>query len=491
MTVMNVARTIDSIPGPPPMPVLGWRGSLLQMLNDPIRHMVDARRRYGEVVAVVRGGNPAMFTAIDDCPGSVWVFGAELNQQLLSDTDAFHMKPVVGRLYPTGTFGPRKATLARLGSGLFGVNGEEHRQQRRLIMPAFHKKRIEAYRDDMVAITQRALDRWQAGERIDVAREMMELTLLVAGKTLFGLDFSRDASNIGRRAQRWLKLLLNPAVVMAQVDLPGFPYHRALSLGMQIERDIRNTITLKQARGVDEGDVLSMLIRARDEEGVSLSEDEVVGHANIFFMAGHETSSNALTWTLFLLAQHPQVMRDVYDELDGVLHGDPPAVEQLDQLALLDRVIKESMRLLPPVTMSGRLLSEPVQVGPYELPVHTEVGFSHYVTHHDPETYSEPEKFNPDRWLHINPSAYEYMPFSAGKRMCIGAGFAMMEIKIVLATLLQRYRLQLQPNARIDRFVGITMSPKKGMPMLVHPQDRRFAHSRAEVRGNVREMVEL
>jgi cytochrome P450 len=234
-----------------------------------------------------------------------------------------------------------------------------------------------------------------------------------------------------------------------------------------------------------------MLIHARDEDGTRLTEDELIGQANLLFLAGHETTANALTWTLFLLSQHPQVLADLHDELSGKLHGDPPTVEQMAELPLLERVIKESMRLLPPVPLGSRTATKPTELGPYLLPQWTEIVFSQYHTHHAADLYPEPERFRPDRWLGLNPSAYEYIPFGGGPRLCVGAAFAMMEMKVVLPLLLQRYRLELVPGARIDRFVNMTMAPKYGMPMVVRPQDREFARGKTAVHGDVREMVEL
>jgi cytochrome P450 len=220
-----------------------------------------------------------------------------------------------------------------------------------------------------------------------------------------------------------------------------------------------------------------------------LTDDEVIGQTNVLFLAGHETTANGLTWTLFLLDQHPEVMADVLDELTGELCGEAPSVEQLGKLPLLERVINESLRLLPPITWASRAATASFNLGPYSMPAGTTVIVSHYMTHRLPELYSDPDKFLPDRWLTINPGTYEYIPFSAGPRMCVGAHFAMMEMKTVLAILLQRYRLATLPGAKIDRKITFTMKPKNGLPMIVNEQDRCFTCM--PVLGDVREMVEL
>ncbi len=231
-------------------------------------------------------------------------------------------------------------------------------------------------------------------------------------------------------------------------------------------------------------------ISARDTFGDALTEDELIGHINILLTAGHETTANALSWTVFLLSQHPQVMRQVYDELNFVCQGNPPTVEQIGHLQVLDRVIKESMRVLPPVTIGSRVTVAKTTVDNYELPVGTEVVFSHYHTHHDPLIFEQPARFMPDRWLTIDPTPYQYLPFSAGTKMCIGAPFALMEIKITLAMMLQRFRFALQERHRVDRFVWVPLRPEF-MPLVLHGQDQNFEQSRVAVNGNITEMVDF
>jgi cytochrome P450 len=262
-----------------------------------------------------------------------------------------------------------------------------------------------------------------------------------------------------------------------------------LRFAERLEQEVLAMITPRRGRPPEGGELLSILLRARERDGGSMTEGEVVGQTNLFLLAGYETMFSALSWTLFLLAQHPGVMADLLDELDGALRGDAPTIEQLGRLTLLEGVTKESLRLLPPVAYNTRTSVAAFELGPYQLPKGTTVGFSHYITHHMPELYPQPEKFLPRRWLTSTPSPYEYLPFGAGPRMCMGATFAMMALKICLPIILQRYRFRVAPGARIDRKGLITLSPKYGMPMWIGPQDRQFAKS--EVRGNIHEMVDL
>jgi cytochrome P450 len=281
---------------------------------------------------------------------------------------------------------------------------------------------------------------------------------------------------------------------MLRLDLPGLPYHSFLDKAQGIEQAMRRIIAEKRALG-DEGDVLSMLMNARDEDGDQLSEDDLLAHAKLLFVAGHETSANALAWTLLLLSQHPKIAADLLDELDSVLHGDAPTVEQLrpdsDHMPLLDRVIKESMRILPAVPWNGRVVAEPVELGGHRFVAGDEVLMSIYHTHHDPSVYPDPERFDPTRWENRDYSIFEYVPFGGGPRMCIGSLFAQMEVKIILTMILQRFRLELAPGARVDRMVTATMGPRQGVPMVVSPQDRRFGVGAGALRGNLCEMVEV
>jgi cytochrome P450 len=460
------------LPGPRHIPALGWRAYVVPFYRDAIGYMRQLKHTYGDIVGWERNNYNIIFA-----------FGPEYNRQLLSDSALFFSDPFSNLPVP-----PNSA-LMTLRSGLLNMNGEHHKQQRRLMLPAFHKKRVESYRDDMAALIGQTLDQWRSGEQRDMAVEMQRLTMSIATRTLFGLDVAPNADLIGGLIQRVMTLITAPSVYLLPYNRPGTPYRHLCQAAERLESAIRTMIAEKRARNSNHNDVLTTLLHARDEDGTGMTDIELVAQAYTLFVAGHETSSNALTWTLFLLSQHPQILADLRDELASVLHGDPPTVEQLAQLPLLERIVKESMRVLPPASYGSRINTAPVKLGPYVVPKNSIILFSHYLTHHMPELYPEPERFLPQRWEQITPSLYEYLPFGAGPRMCIGATFAMMEIKLVLATLLQRYGLMLAPHARIDRSLKITLAPKHGLPMILVPRDRRVP--RVSARGNIHEMVDL
>lgn len=474
------------IPGPPAL--LGGRGNLLQFLADPLNHTGALFRQYGPVVALAAGVRTNIVSIDPHCPGTAFITGPEHMRTVAAQHDIFYRYSAAGTLYPVPDAPARLQPLREWGSGLFNVNGDLHRSQRRLLLPAFHRKRVAGYRDLMVEETERMLNSWVPGETRDMHHAMMALTMRIATGALFGADLAVDGELISQKIAESLRLFMQPLTGMLRYDIAGLPYHRFLDLAAEISTGMRQMITRKRASGIDQGDVLAMLLQARDEAGQELSEEQLAGHVALLFAAGHETSSNALTWTLFLLAQHPAIAAALHDELDSVLHGAAPTVEQLGQMPLLERVIKESMRIFPPVPLNTRVAHVDTTVGGFEIPTGSEMVMSIYHIHHDPMLYPQPERFDPMRWESIDPTTFEYTPFSGGPRMCIGASFAMMEMKIALAMLIQRYRLALLPNARIDRSVAITMSPRDGMPMRVCTQDRCFEPA-VVLRGNVREMV--
>lgn len=481
---------------------------MLRYALDPLGTSTRLFHEYGDLAAIVRG--PARI--MTPFGRAVLVArGAEINRAVLTQHDVFHAYPLPGLFYPEDAelarleqsgpiarlFGrPRPARLQpikRALTGLFHVNGDEHRRHKRLLLPAFHKTRIEAYRDDMVALTNAAIARWTDGERRDVHEDLTRLTLEIATRTLFGEDVGERGFAIAKMMQEWLVLLFHPSMLV-RADLPGTTYRRWLDLTTTIDQTMIDIVRKKRARmnGAAEvaPDMLSMLIAARDEDGSTLTEDELIGHTGVIFGAGHETSTNALAWTLFLLSQHPAVANELTRELTEKLAGRAPTVDELSSLPYLDAVVKESLRILPPVPLHPRLVASDTMIGRHELGRGTELFLSIFHMHHDPAVFPRPRVFSPERWSKVKPTIFEYNPFSAGPRMCIGAAFATMEIKIVLAILLQRFRFELVPDARIDRRVAITMAPKHGMPMLLHRAGTSWRRS-GEPRGDIHSIVEL
>jgi cytochrome P450 len=462
------------LPGPStPLGILSEFQHVLRFFSDPVAVMRNHWQTHG-AISGLNGQGAASARRL------IFAFGPTYNQQILSQPDVFHSSSMLNVPHPS---------VQRLTAGLTFLNGDAHKSRRRLVMPHFHRQYIQAYRDDMVSLTGRMLDTWQVGNTRDMARDAHQLTARIAIKTLFGLDGDAAAARMHHLIESWMGLAVSPMLRAFPFNLPGTVQRRLRQVSDELESDIRALIAEKRRDPARYTDLMAMLLQSRDEDGGRLSEDDLIGQTNVLFLAGHETSGNALGWTLFLLAQHPHILRDVRDELDGVLGGAPPTIAQLDALPLLERVIKESMRVLPPVVWIQRIVQEPVTLGGYDLPRGATVILSHYITHHLPDLYPQPERFDPARWEAHRPRPYEYMAFSAGPRMCIGSAFAMMELKIVLAMILQRFHLTMAPDARVDRQVTVTLSPRHGLPMQIHPPDHRPAVQ--PVSGNIHEMVDL
>jgi cytochrome P450 len=480
-------RTLD-VPGPPPVPLIGPLGNVGLFVLDPLDYCDRLFAEHGRMACLARGRSTWLVSTDRDPPGTVMLYGADLNRQLFSQHALYHKSALSGPLYPQGTPSARQRPLSRMLTGLFAVNDERHKSERRLLMPAFHKSRIESYRDDMVAITHSVLQGYRPGSLRDVRADMNELALRIATRTLFGADLGARGIELGRKLQRWLDLFKLAGA--APVDLPGVPYRRWLNLTHAIDEQMRSIIADKRRSAAASPDILSALLAATDEAGAQLTEDELIGHASVLFAAGHETSSNALCWTLALLSQHPDIAAALHEELAAQLHGAAPSVAQLGALPLLDAVVKESLRLLPPAPLNHRVAAADSELGGHFIPRGTELVSSAYHTHRTPDHYPRPQRFDPERWQQLDPGPYAYSPFGAGPRMCIGSSFALMEIKLVLAILLQRHRLALPPRARIGRVVTITMRPSE-LRMHVRPPDREYASDARGVRGALARMVDF
>jgi cytochrome P450 len=366
----------------------------------------------------------------------------------------------------------RNAKLV-LGEGLLTSEGELHRRQRRLIQPLFHHARIAGYGEAMVAEAMRVADRLAPGP-LDVHAAMGRLTLAVVGRTIFATDVeSADARDVATALDEVLSQfgrqfsLFLP--ITRRLPLPATRrFDRAVAT---FDRMIAGMIAERRATGAGGDDLLSLLLSAQ-EEGAGMSDRQVRDEALTLFLAGHETTSNALTWTWWLLSCHPEVERRLHAELDAVLGGRPPAVADLPALPYTEAVVAESMRLRPPAWAISRQAVRDHDLGATCLPARSVAVVSPWVLHHDPRWWSQAEAFQPERWLREDPQRprHAYLPFGAGPRMCIGEGFAWMEARLLVAALAQRWRFELDPSARVELQPVITLRPRHGMPMRAVPR---------------------
>jgi cytochrome P450 len=357
-----------------------------------------------------------------------------------------------------------------LGEGLLTSEGRFWRRQRRLAQPAFHRKRIAAYGEVMAAFAERSLRGWRVGQTIDVHEEMMRLTLEIVAKCLFGADVRAEAMDVGRA----MKVALED--FSSQRRLIRIPKSVPTPHNLRFERAARglDSIVLgiieerRRSGEEDKGDLLSMLMLAEDESGERMTDRQLRDEVMTLFLAGHETTANTLAWTFWLLSLNVAAEAKLAEELERVLDGRAPTVDDLPSLPYAERVIKESMRLYPPAWVMGREATEECEVGGYQMPAGTTALMSQWVMHRDPRYHHDPNRFDPDRWT----TEYEeglprfaYFPFGGGPRQCIGASFAITEARLILATVAQRYKMELAPGQRVEPYASVTLRPKEGIRM--------------------------
>lgn len=439
----------QAVPGPKP----AWIGGNLAAFNhNPLAFLSHCASEYGDLVELNFAGFPVFLLNHPDL----------IEEVLVTKNRAFLKGRGLGR------------TREVLGNGLLTSEGEFWRRQRRLAQPAFHNQRILHYGEIMQRRTAQMLDRWQDGQTLDAHVAMMDLTMEIVAEALFSADVSGDANLV---SQAMNVMLENFSRRNRQFFIPDWlptPSRRKfLHSVKQLDRIVYGFIQARRSgqTGAGGGDLLDMLLAARDEENTGMTDKQLRDEVMTLFLAGHETTANALSWTWLLLSQNPEVEARLHRELDRALEGRPPSVSDLPALPFLEQVINESMRLYPPAWVIGRQAIEDVQIGGVTFPKDAGVLMSQWVMHHDPRYYPEPEQFNPDRWAYSSTPKipqYAYFPFGGGPRLCIGRPFALQEAALVLAGVGQRYRLELVPGQTITPRPSITLRPGGGVRVVLH-----------------------
>ncbi len=361
-----------------------------------------------------------------------------------------------------------------LGEGLLTSEGSFHRRQKRLAQPAFHRGRIASYADVMTEYAAITRDRWHDGETLDMSEEMMQLTLGIVGKTLFDAEVVSDAGEVGEAMTVLMGLfdtLTIPFFELIQ-NLPLPQLRRFDRAKAKLDAIIYRLIDERRRSGRDRGDLLSMLLLSQDTEGDGgqMTDEQLRDELMTIFLAGHETTANALTWTLYLLSQNAETENRLHQEIDDVLEGRLPTFEDVARLKYTEMVLAESMRLFPPAWAIGRMALKDLEIGGYVIPKKSLVLVSQFVMHHDARYFAKPLLFDAERWTPEAREArpqFSYFPFGGGPRRCIGEGFAWMEGILLLATLAQRWRMQLVPGHRVAMKPVMTLRPKHGMRMTV------------------------
>lgn len=357
-----------------------------------------------------------------------------------------------------------------VGNGLVTSEGDFWRRQRRLAQPAFHRQRISSYGDIMVQYGQRMLATWKDGEQRDLSRDMTRLTLEVVVKTLFNADVSRDADHIGDILTSLVKPFASQATLKWILDnrLPTREHRRYFNAVSEIDRIVFRIIGERRQSGDDEGDLLSMMLHAQDEDGTRMSDAQLRDEVMTLFLAGHETTALSLSWSWYLLALHPEAERKFHAELDEVLGGRTPEVTDLPNLKYTEMIAKEAMRLYPPAYAVGREAIEETELGGFHVPKGTQIFAFQWAVHRDPRFFDDPDQFKPERWsngISEQLPKYAYFPFGGGPRQCIGNYFAMMEIVLLLATIGQRFRFTLV-DEKVEVLPVLSLRPKKGIKVV-------------------------
>src|SRR5437588_7497805 len=460
-------------PGPKGLPFLG---NVLQFRHDQLNYLHALQRTYGNMVTIYIGKTPVVI-----------LFRPEHIRYILTENPRnFTNREVAGGLI----FGNLLvlSLLARssshmvtqglhdlVGHGLFITDGDFHHHRRRVLQPAFSKRRVEGYADMIVQYTQEAVTRWRPGAEIDISRDLQALILRMTMKMLVDIDMAKQSI-----ASRQIidNMIGNPVGILEgllnlQIDLPITPYGQRMAAKRKADAFIYNLIDQRLADNYDAGDILSILLQVQDKhDDDMLTREQVRDELVSFIAAGHETTTNTITWTFYLLSQHPTVLEKVLAELQDVLAGHDPQAGDLSQLAYLDWVAQESMRLYPSAWTQGRRAVGAFDLDGYHFPAGTLIMFSQWVLHRLPDIWGDPQVFRPERWDPVNGQKvpqWAYFPFGGGSRICIGMPLAQLPVRLVLATIRQRFVPRLLAGHPVIPLPLITLRVKHGLHVKLEP----------------------
>lgn len=458
------------------LPVAAW---LTHFLSDSAGCVTKLAEKYGYDSSV------AFPTPMDLSTRKYVVgIGPERNRIILGNRDAFR---TTGYMFN----GPDGSAMSRIRSGLIHSRGKEHTDVRALLQPIFSNKSMDKPISQFIKITNEQMDRWTPGQPISMWHEMCLLGRRLSGRILLGNESDESLDRLSISIQQIIDLTFNKLIWACPFDLPGTPFRKMLKVAERIESLLLKMI---QRRRNDIGDpenhdVLSRMIHARFSDDSSLTDEQLVGQIVFFFSASFETTATAMMWTLISLSQHPRIAHEVREEIDSVLGDSEPNLRNVAKLELLDRVIKESMRLFPPLPSLSRIAMESVDL--FDMPIDKgdRIVVSPYATHRNPDVFSRPRQFDPARWETLKPSPWEYLPFGAGARYCVAANYAKVLLKVCLSTLLKRTAFELPKNTRIDRQTRIVLKSRNDVLMNVIAPGNKI--SPTFVRGNINDSMDI
>jgi cytochrome P450 len=446
-------RTHDRPSGPP------WYrlpGLFVRIRKDPLAELTKLRNEYGSIFRMTLGPVRVFFLSHPEAIRRVLVDNQESYSKRTKDFEA--MKPV-------------------LGEGLLTSDGALWQRQRRTIQPAFHHTVLDRFADLITRETEETLRSWRTaasrGEALDLAREMSRLTLTIVGKALFGVDLSAEADTVGPAVTLLNQHMAEDASSILELPhwVPTARNRRFRDAKRTVDRQFFEQASENRTSPGDGPDLVGMLRRARDPEtGEAMSERQLRDEVVTMMAAGHETTANALAWTLYLLSRHPDVADALRQEVDSIGNAGAPTLEDFERLELTKMVLQESMRLYPPAWGLSRRAERADVVEGHAIPAGSFMQIILYLLHRNPDVWEEPERFDPTRFRPErvrNRHRFAYLPFGAGSRICIGKDFAMMEAQLILAMVLKRYRIALAPGHPIALEPIITLRPRYGMWMLL------------------------
>ncbi|WP_338249262.1 cytochrome P450 [Dictyobacter halimunensis] len=460
-------KTLPALPpGPRPWPMIG---NMLAFRQDPLGYLQQLQRAYGDMATVYLGRMPLVF-----------LFKPEYVRYVLIE----HPRDFTSREVSQ----PDETTASE---GLLTIDGEKHRQQRRAVQPAFHKKQVEGYASVIMQYTEEALAQWHIGDTVDLNHDMQELTLRIIGKCLFDIDFASQLDALGRTFDEMIgsQAGILDTLFNLRIDNPVTAYGKRLAAMRKMNMSIYTLIAQRRGDASEHNDVLSMLLKAEDgaTPGKLLTDKQIHDHILTFIAAGHETTAIALAWSFYLLSQHPHVREKLQGELRTVLAGRAPTLEDLPKLTYTDWVLSESMRLYPPAWIQGRFAATDFELDGVRFQAGTRIMLSQWVMHRLPEIWGDPLVFRPERWDPEHgqqvPSG-TYFPFGGGPRTCIGMPLAQLEARLILATIMQRFQPEVPASYQPGFNPVITLRPKHNVKARLMP-----VSAKEEGRGGERRVV--
>jgi cytochrome P450 len=447
----SLAMEVMPIPRSPRLPLIG---NILHYVHDPLGYL-EKTTRLGDLVKMRFFGK------------DVWVVSDPvlIDQVLVKNAASFHKDRFMRQLKRV------------LGEGLLSSEGDFWKRQRRLIQPAFHRDRIAAYASIMTDHTTRALAGWKDGDAFDLHHAMMQVTADIVTACLFGTSVG-DVAEVAKCLDTVMERFANPLFLAAPAltKLPLPVNRRFEEVAPRLDGIVRAFIEKRRSLGTspDHHDLLAMLLEARDEDGSSMSDQQIKDEVLILFLAGHETTALSLSWTLYELSLHPAVERRLHDELARVLGGRVPTYEDLPKLEYTAQVVSEGLRLHPPAWSIGRESHTPFELGGHHFDAGSWVWVLPWTMHRDARWFPEPLAFRPERWADgfaKKLPKFAYLPFGGGPRVCIGNQFALMETALLLATIAQKFWLRVEPGARVVPDPAITLRFKHGLRMVLTKRD--------------------